>query len=379
MKVKGVKSGRITIEVRILNPEKFINALWINGINIFKVRKKNTTTLKLQIESQDFIKICEIAEHKDGHVKIVNKTGLVALEDVIKNNKSLVIAAGLFFIILYFLSTYIWAIEINGVKNIAPFQVRKELEYLGIKAGISKEHIDVKVIEEKLENINSEILWVRARVEGSTLKVQIDEKINPPKKIESDYGNIVASKNGEISNIYSYGGRIKVKEGDMVKAGDILIEGIDGIEGDEYILKPSGVVMANTLYEKEMSIKIEGTELRRTGEKETEIFFEVLGKKFYLKKAIEDFQQYDRIEKSGNLINEVVYYEKKDISVNYTEEEAIKIASKELEKSLLNELSREDSIEEKIISTELNSNGELLIKIIFVVKQNIAQNTLISY
>ena len=374
MKMKGIANSKIIIEARVLHPEKLINALWISDIRVYKIKKKNTTTLRLEVEEEDFIKLCEIIEHKGGHVKVITSKGLKAVEERLKNNKTLVIAAIIFLGVLYFLSTNIWAIEIKGQKNIAPFQIRKELESFGITPGIDKDDINVKDIEKKLENINSEILWVRVRIEGSTLKVQIDEKINPPKFVRNDYRNVIAEKPGEIQNIYSYSGRCKVKEGDNVEAGDILIEGIDGIEGQEYIVKPNGVVMANTFYEKEMLIKIQGDEVIRSGESDKDIFIKILGKKFYLKKAIKNFEQYDRIEKSGKVVNEVIYYEKVNSEVNLSEEEAIKNASTELEKSLLKELTREAKIVDKLITTELNNKGELLVRIVFIVKQNIAQS-----
>jgi glyoxylase-like metal-dependent hydrolase (beta-lactamase superfamily II) len=93
---------------------------------------------------------------------------------------------------------------------------------LGIKPGISKKIIDVKDIERKLENLNPDILWLRIRIEGSTLKVNIEEKVNPPSQLEGQYGNLVATKEGEIQRIYTFGGRAAVKVGQFVKEGDIV-------------------------------------------------------------------------------------------------------------------------------------------------------------
>ena len=59
----------------------------------------------------------------------------------------------------------------------------------------------------------------------------------------------------------------------IVKAGDVVIEGIDGNEGGEYILPPRGIVIANTFYEKSMNVKISGTKLERSGEKDSDIYY----------------------------------------------------------------------------------------------------------
>ena len=97
-------------------------------------------------------------------------------------------------------------------------------------------------------------MWLRVRVEGSTLKVVITEKVNPPVKDEDKYGNLVADMDGQIKRIYTYSGRAVVKNDDIVKKGAVVIEGIDGNEGGEYVVRPSGMVIANTFYEKQSDI-----------------------------------------------------------------------------------------------------------------------------
>ncbi len=232
----------------------------------------------------------------------------------------------MFLCIIYYLSTYIWAVEVDVQQNIPPFEVRKELNRIGIKPGIAKSSIDVKEVEKKLENMSSEILWLRARIEGSTLKVVVEEKINPPQEQSYEYGNLVATMEGEIKRVYTFAGRAKVKSGQLVKAGDVVIEGIDGNEGGEYILPPRGIVIANTFYEKSMNVKVSGTQLERSGEKDSDIFISIFGKKIYLKKAIKDFEHYDKIEVSGKIFNKVLYYERIEKDINLSEDDAIENA-----------------------------------------------------
>lgn len=60
---------------------------------------------------------------------------------------------------------------------------------------------------------------MRVRIEGSTLKVVIQEKINPPQTKSYEYGNLVASKDGEVKRVYTFAGRSAVKTGELVKNG----------------------------------------------------------------------------------------------------------------------------------------------------------------
>ena len=51
----------------------------------------------------------------------------------------------------------------------------------------------------------------------STLKVVIEEKVNPPQEQSYEYGNLVATMEGEVKRIYTFAGRANVKVGRLVK------------------------------------------------------------------------------------------------------------------------------------------------------------------
>lgn len=374
-----IKKGKILVEIKILNTEKLLNLFWSKNIRVYKVKKRDFATLILEIDYLNYSEVKEYVESLGGRINIIKSAGFVFFLGNIKKKLSLVIGGLMFLCIIYYLSTYIWAIEVDVQQNIPPFEIRKQLNSIGIKPGIPKNSIDVKEIEKKLENMSSEILWLRVRIEGSTLKVVVEEKINPPQEQSYEYGNLVATMEGEVKRVYTFAGRAKVKNGQLVKAGDVVIEGIDGSEGGEYILPPRGIVIANTFYEKSMNVKVNGTILERSGEKDSDIYINIFGKKIYIKKAIKDFAHYDKIEVSGKMFNKVLYYERVEKDINLSENDAIEKAVNNLEKSLLNELSRDAKIVDKIVDKEMKDEENMLINVVFIVEQNIVSEDTVSY
>ena len=374
-----MKKGKILVEIKVLNTERILNLFWKKNIRVYKVKKKDFATLILEIDYLSYLEVKECVESLGGRINIIKSEGFVFFLGNIKKKLSLVIGGVMFLCIIYYLSTYIWAVEVDVQQNIPPFEVRKQLNSIGIKPGLAKSSIDVKEVEKKLENMSSEILWLRARIEGSTLKVVVEEKINPPQEQSYEYGNLVATMEGEIKRVYTFAGRAKVKSGQLVKAGDVVIEGIDGNEGGEYILPPRGIVIANTFYEKSMNVKVNGTQLERSGEKDSDIFISIFSKKIYLKKDIKDFEHYDKIEVSGKIFNKVLYYERIEKDINLSEDDAIENAVNNLEKSLLNELSRDAKIVDKLVDKEMKDDENLLVKVVFVVEQNIVSEDTVSY
>lgn len=377
---KGVfESGKVILEINILKPERLLNILWSENIKVINIKRIDVVTIRITIEYEDYLSVVEVVKRLGGKSRIVGSRGILFLVGKLKSKVFLVIGGGMFIAILLYLSTFVWSIEITTKKNVSPYELRQQLYELGIKPGISKSKIDFKDIEKKLENMNSDILWLRARVEGSTLKISIEEKVNPPEIKEGNLGNLVAKMDGEVSRVYTFAGRSVVHSGEFVKAGDVIIEGINGKEEDPYEVVPDGVVMANTFYEKSIKTKYQGTELKRSGEKDSDIYLNIFSKKIYLKKAIKDFKEYDKIEESGNIINKINYYEKKEIPIELSKEEIINNSINNLEKSLYNELTREANIVDRIVSTREDSKDELVVNVVFVVEQNIVNYETVDY
>lgn len=377
--MEGIKKGKIKVEILVKDIEKILNILWLQNIAVSKVIKVNITTLRLEVDYINYGRLCEVVRSVGGKVRVLEGKGLIFLLGKMKKRYSIVIAVVVFFAIIYFLSTYIWSIDITVGKNVTPFEIREQLKEIGVSPGVRKSSLDEKEIERKLESLNSEILWLRVRVEGSTLKVVITEKVNPPVKDEDKYGNLVADMDGQIKRIYTYSGRAVVKNDDIVKKGAVVIEGIDGNEGGEYVVRPRGMVIANTFYEKEMNIKISGVEYKRSGNKDLDIYIELFGKKIYLKKSTKDFEKYDKIEKSGKIFNEVIYYERVASTIEITESEGVKSVLDTLEKSLSKDLKRDSKIIDKIVTKERIDDEYLNIKVVFVVEQNIVSDEVVEY
>ena len=373
--LEKLKVGRITLEVSAPVPEKFLNLLWNKGVRIKYVNRININTLRLEIDYGEYKEVEKAAKKCKGKIHIVSREGLIFLIIRVKRQISLIAGILIFLGGLYLLSTHLWAIEITTKENIAPFEIRKELTDLGIKPGLSKNDIDVYSLEKKLEDINSNILWIRARIEGSTLKVVIEEKVTPPNISKAAVvGDCVAKMDGEIKRIYIKSGTSNVAPGKMVKEGDVLIKGVEGKEGGEYSVAAMGTVIANTFYEKEMEIKISGTKLEKTGEKDEDIYLEFFNKKIYLKKAINGFHSYDKIEEKDGTFNKTIYLEKRGKTVKLDKENTVKEAAEKLQESLRKTLSNDAKIMDRKITVEDIKDGKILVKVIFTVEQDIARN-----
>ncbi|SHF07373.1 sporulation protein YqfD [Clostridium fallax] len=378
MILNRLKKGNIKIQIRTLKPEGFINLLWNNGVNVKKAKRLDISTMILEIDISDYQKVKELSKRIGCKIEVIEKKGPITYIFKLKKEKGLIIGVIVFVLIIVILNRFLWGIEIETERYLSPFEVRQQLKELGVTPGISKSKIDVYEVEKKLENINSEIMWIRARLEGATLKVKIEEKVNPPEIIKNQSAdNIVAKMDGEVVRVYTTSGTAMVKPGDVIKKGQILIEGIEGnvggfTEGGEYHTNAEGVVIANTFYESSKDLQIEGEIMDFTGNEDEEIYIEVAGKKFYIKKPTKKFKDYDKIEKKGKILNKIVYKEKINKPIEKSKDEIIEEATNKLYKEIVKNLDSEAKFIKKIINTEELEKGKIRLKVVFVFEQDIS-------
>ncbi|MGL4761743.1 MAG: sporulation protein YqfD [Sarcina sp.] len=371
----------INVEVKLFKREGLLNIMRSKGVIARNIKNIDAVTVRFDIYYKDYGKVKGIVRRLSGKLKIASKGRQLSLFIAMKNSICLFAGIFIFAIGLYAMSSFVWRVEIESKNYLPPYEIRSYLSSQGVKPGISKNSIDVYDLEKKIENNIDEIMWINIRIEGATLKVKFEEK----KATLVDEGaehkigsNKLASMNGTVKRVYTSSGTAVVKEGDIVKKGDVIIKGeqvikdqmIDGQDVRKPV-EPEGKIIADTFYEKIVELKVSGEEEVRTGEMDEEIYLNLFGKKIYLKKANKDFTSYDKIEKTGNFINRNIYYEKEQKEISKTEKEILDETVSTLKKATEKEISRQAIIVDTIVEKEDLGNGEINLKVLFIVEQDI--------
>lgn len=367
---KKYKSGIITIEIQSLIPEKFVNLMWKNGVHIKNLKKENITTMIMDVNLRDYDKIEEIAKKTKTKIKIIKRRGFAFFLIKIKRRIALVLGILLFMGILYYLSTFIWNIEISVDHNLSPYEIRQQLSSFGIKPGINKRNVNVYDIEEKLIKNNENIMWVRARVEGAQLKISAAERQSPPNIIaEGSPCNLVARKDGEVVRVYTKAGTPVVKKGDMIRKGQVLVKGEQGKEGATYQVHAVGDVICRTFYEEVKQVKIDTVKRERTGNKIENIYLNIKGKNIYLKKSVNKFNKYDRIEDNKLFIKKETYYEIKETTIHGDAKKIVDDTANELYSKICANLDKSVKIIDKIVNYE--AGDTYVVRVLVVAEENV--------
>ena len=362
------------IKCKVNNYYKFINK--VNRLNIrleqiiyndktvyIKINESDYEKLKKYLISYDFYKYKELGIYK---VKeIINKYKIYII--------SLILGLGLF---LYVSNLIIDVKVIHEDKELREL-ILDELDTCGVKRlKLKKSYKTLQRIKEKiLDKYPDKIDWLEFEIKGMNVYVRVEERIIT--KIEKDDRkcNIVARKEGMVSNIKLISGVVNVGLYENVKEGSVLISGIVTQNNNEVArVCAKGEVYANTWYKASVTIPFEHIEYKKTGRKKYNIIFSDGIKKNRLLK-----NRFNSFESSYKTILKVFdyrvllekEYETKRIVKKYNESEALELALKKAEDNVLKSLNAKDSVIDKKVLKKSINDSKIYVEVFVIANEQI--------
>ena len=370
-KFDDIKVSYIRVRVEAIDMEKILNYLWNKNVEVKNIKNNNKFSVDLDIELKNYKILRDAVKRCKGKFEVIDRRGYSFFIMKLNSRKFLILGIGVFFFILYYLGSFIWRVDIKTERYLAPIEVRNTLKSYGIDVGIKKKNINVEEVEKALVRDIDEIMWIKVRVEGSKLLVEIIERQEPPQiKEKVEYtGDIVASKAGVVNRVNSISGTPIVKSGTVVNEGDLLIKGQEGKEGREFSVKAEGRVMATVCHEEVLQVPKTYTERVRTGKKKAVYGLNVNNKIIYLGKSLNNFLNYDKIETKWGIFVKEVYYETKEVEKEVDTDSIVK----DLQNKITLNLDRSIKILE--ITPDIEElDGVYNIRVLVTVEEDIAKS-----
>ena len=346
---------RITVEGYYI--ERFINICTTSKILIWNLKREKGVRLHLNIGIKDFYEAVKIAKKLKCKIKITKKRGIPFIINRYRKRKIFVILLITISMLIYISTGYVWNIEIQVEDNYEISNIKEDLEEAGLLIGMKKEEIQTEEITNKIRLKRSDISWIGIELKGTNAIVKIVKAKEAPEIInEDEYTNIVATKDGIITNIVAQNGTLQVKSGDSVQKGQILIKGeMEGKYTGVRCVHSLGEVEAIVKYEKTEKIYYKKEENVRTGNKEEKYEIKLNNFQINFYKTLSNFKIYDTIEEKKNIkifsniyfpisVVKITNYEVEKISNTYSLEDAVKIGTEKLEKEIEAEIDKNSTI-----------------------------------
>ena len=228
---KNIK-GYVTIEVTGFTVERFINMAARRGIYLWDITY-TPSGVSMNVSIEGFKLLRECARKTKCKYRITKKNGVPFT--IYKYRKRKILMGGILFFIalIYFLSSFVWLIDVKGNERILREDLIAFCKQQGLHIGAFKYRIDNKQLKTNLLNNFHDISWVDVHIRGTRAVIQLTETIPTRQVIDKDTpSNVIAAKDGLITSIVTGAGKPLVKQNDVVREGDILVSGEFMVEGD---------------------------------------------------------------------------------------------------------------------------------------------------
>ncbi len=297
--------GYVIIIVEGYFLEKFINICIRRQIFLWDIKRKSNSTMTLKISIKGFKAIRPIARKTSCRVRIKGKRGLPFLLNRYRKRKAFAVGAFLFVALVYLLTSFVWVIEVSGNERIKKEEILNSLREMGIKPGVLKYGIDTDYLVNGLMLKNSDLAWVGVEVRGTKVKVEVEERILRPEMVPLEIPcDIIAERDGFVTKVIAKAGQEKVKEGDTVTRGQLLISGTvvaDNQEKTTGLVHAIGEVYARTWYEDRQPVISTIQEKEFTGKTKKDFTLVLFERKFKLPLRRNRFELYETTTRRENL------------------------------------------------------------------------------
>ena len=284
---RGIMIEKIeTKEIPAAEHDRYDNRVEKNELE--NEERKQGKTVCFQTSPKDFKRLKSIARKTNVLLRITEKHGFPFLLILGRRRSLWVGGLAAFFLLICLSSFYVWDISFEGNHRFTDETLLHFMATVPVQCGMRKSRISCTELEKKIRNAFPEISWVSAELTGTRLTIHLREnnrilqaRLEPESPCE-----LTAGTDGTVTRIIVRNGKARVKVGDTVKAGDVLVSGELPLYDDfEALVKINKVhadaeVYAKTTRTVEWKCP-ETKEIRaRTGKRRRGIFFKFLDLEF---------------------------------------------------------------------------------------------------
>lgn len=359
--------GYVIIRIEGLYLENFINFVISKGIYLWDIRRLDYTILEAKVGINSLKDLMLLKNNISYQINIKEKFGFPFLIKRLKFRKFFILGFFISVLTMFYLTSFIWSIDISGDENISYNEVINNLKKIGVSIGTYKNKVDTDEIKRIILKEIEDISYVKAKIKGTKLLIDLKARDKITYKVESHYPcNIVSKKRAVIEKVIAKNGKSLVEKGDIVKQGQVLITGI--IEDERFdkplLVHSDGIVLGKTVYKKVIEDFINITIKKETGANYKSREIRIGNKKISLTNTDIPFENY---------IEDVKIIDKFGITIVTHEYKEVKLVKY---KQDINKVKRTNTLKGiEILINTLNKNAKVLRK---EIKHTINGNKIIT-
>lgn len=217
--------GHLRIEVRGGRLERFLNLALEAELYLWNIQRQGDR-MRVSLTISDFFALRPVARGSRSRVRILGRYGFPFVVQRLKGRPVLLAGAAICLGFIFWASSHVWIVKVNvtGPQNLDRRAVEAVAAEAGLRPGVVKRRVDLVKVQDHIQKRMGEISWVGIRLQGTRAVIEVVEKASSHPPNMAGCVNLVARRSGVIEQVIPFQGEPKVKKGDVVKPGDLLVE-----------------------------------------------------------------------------------------------------------------------------------------------------------
>lgn len=226
--------GYLRIKISGNGNERFLNLCAARQIELWDISFREGA-FEAGITLKNFWKLRPIVRKTKIKVAVLEKNGLPFFVPKLRKQWSFIVGMIFAFLFWFVSSFFVWEIKCNGNVQVTRDQLMTFLEIHEVKLGSALAKLNFPYLEKELRRNFPQIVWTSMKRDGT--KLIIDIKENELENVQEDHADsergeegesgsdIIGSMSGTIVSMIVRKGIPKVRIGDEIVEGQILVEG----------------------------------------------------------------------------------------------------------------------------------------------------------
>ena len=243
--------GYVIIQIEGVYPERLASLLEGEGVHLWDIHRPSPHALVCTLAARDFRRLHGLNRRCGCRVHIRKKGGGRFRLRRLWRRRILILGMACTMALTLWASQRVWFVDIRGCERMDEAVLRQALYDQGIRPGRDLRRLPLADLADFVAAQYEELAFLELHVDGIFLRVRSREALSEGERLDlSRPCDLVSTRTGIITKVTAYGGRARVKVGDKVKKGQLLIAGhVTARDGSmTYTTHAYGEVLAAVLY-----------------------------------------------------------------------------------------------------------------------------------
>ncbi len=304
--------GYVCIRVWGYSPERFMNLCSNHDIFLWDIRNCGEY-YTMCITVSGFRRLKGIVRKTGTKVAIQKRCGLPFFVPKMKRRKIFLLGLIGSLAFWMWMSTFIWAVEIEGNYSISDDIFMDFLKQNDVFVGMKRAEVNIEELEKKIRQDFGIVTWTSAKIDGTRLEIQIKEnEVDTGAQEEGDtkergetgneFGSdLIAEEDGQIVSMVTRAGVPQVAVGAEVKKGDVLVAGSVPVYNEDATVKKyqyydaDADIFISRFWQQTEELPLTYEKKEYTGEEKKEWFLDIMGKEMVLRLGKVKYENYDKV------------------------------------------------------------------------------------